>query len=441
MTTSRLRGLGRGLNALIPMSREGEAMVPQMIAVDQIRPSHQQVRSRFDAEPLGELAESIRQHGVLQPLLVLRTIDGYELIAGERRWRAARLAGLQSVPAVVRHDTGDDAQLVLGLIENLQRTDLDPIEEARGLKRLTEEFGLTHDEVAQRIGKHRVSVTQSLRLLGGCAAVQSSVAAGAISAGHARALISLESQAAQEHGLKVVIGKRLSVRQTENWVRTYKPQTVSRSSTPKLMAAPQLPAIAANPSRPSTGSSLLRELAEVIVLAIILYFGISFAVQTVHVEGLSMFATLDNNDYLIADKIDYRLHAPQRGDIIILRPPTDNSKDFIKRIIAVPGERLLIRDSIVYINGHRLVEPYLPEAWTANTSWDQCGNPDGCVMASDQYFVMGDNRNRSQDSRIFGPIGRDRIDGRAWFRIWPIEHFGNIYAQMPMLQSGSAAVG
>ncbi len=232
MTPSRFRGLGRGLNALIPMSREGEAMVPQMIAVDQIRPSHQQVRSRFDAEPLGELAESIRQHGVLQPLLVLRTIDGYELIAGERRWRAARLAGLQSVPAVVRHDTGNDAQLVLGLIENLQRTDLDPIEEARGLKRLTEEFGLTHDEVAQRIGRHRVSVTQSLRLLGGCAAVQSSVAAGAISAGHARALIALESQAAQEHGLKVVIGKRLSVRQTENWVRTYKPQRVSRSSAP-----------------------------------------------------------------------------------------------------------------------------------------------------------------------------------------------------------------
>jgi ParB family chromosome partitioning protein len=214
------------------MSREGEAMVPQMIAVDQIRPSHQQVRSRFDAEPLGELAESIRQHGVLQPLLVRRSIDGYELIAGERRWRAARLAGLNSVPAVVRSDTGNDAQLVLGLIENLQRADLDPIEEARGLKRLTEEFGLTHDEVAQRIGKHRVSVTQSLRLLGGCAAVQSSVAAGAITAGHARALIALESQAAQEHGLKVVIAKRLSVRQTENWVRTYKPRRVPRSNAP-----------------------------------------------------------------------------------------------------------------------------------------------------------------------------------------------------------------
>ena len=227
-----MRGLGRGLDALIPMSRAGDAMVPQMIAVDQIRPSHQQVRSRFDAEPLGELAESIRQHGVLQPLLVRRSVDGYELIAGERRWRAAKLAGLGAVPAVVRNDAGNDAQLVLGLIENLQRADLDPIEEARGLKRLTEEFSLTHDEVAQRIGKHRVSVTQSLRLLGGCAAVQSSVAAGVITAGHARALIALDSQAAQEHGLKVVIAKRLSVRQTENWVRTYKPRRIARSHAP-----------------------------------------------------------------------------------------------------------------------------------------------------------------------------------------------------------------
>jgi ParB family transcriptional regulator, chromosome partitioning protein len=225
----RMRGLGRGLDALIPMSREGDAMVPQMIAVDQIRPSHQQVRTRFDAEPLGELAESIRRHGVLQPLLVRRLTDGYELIAGERRWRAARLAGLIAVPAVVRLDAGNDAQLVLGLIENLQRSDLDPIEEAGGLKRLTEEFGLTHEEIAQRIGKHRVSVSQSLRLLNGCAAVQSSVAAGVISAGHARALIGLESQAAQEHGLKVVVARRLSVRQTENWVRTYKPRRRPRT--------------------------------------------------------------------------------------------------------------------------------------------------------------------------------------------------------------------
>ena len=236
----RMRGLGRGLDALIPMSRDGDAMVPQMIAVDQIRPSHQQVRTRFDAEPLGELAESIRSHGVLQPLLVRRLTDGYELIAGERRWRAARLAGLTAVPAVVRSDAGNDAQLVLGLIENLQRSDLDPIEEAGGLKRLTEEFGLTHEEVAQRIGKHRVSVSQSLRLLNGCPAIQSSVAAGVISAGHARALIALESQTAQEHGLKVVIARRLSVRQTENWVRTYKPRR-----RPRTDASAEIRAIAA----------------------------------------------------------------------------------------------------------------------------------------------------------------------------------------------------
>jgi ParB family chromosome partitioning protein len=237
MSQPRTRGLGRGLEALIPMSREGEALVPQMIAVDQIRPSHQQVRTRFDAEPLGELAESIRLHGVLQPLLVRRLHDGYELIAGERRWRAARLAGLTAVPAVVRSEASNDEQLVLGLIENLQRADLDPIEEARGLRRLTEEFGLTHEEVAQRIGKHRVSVTQSLRLLAGCPAVQSAVGAGAITAGHARALVALDGQAAQEHGLKVVIARHLSVRQAENWVRTYRPRRKQRiDSTAELRA-------------------------------------------------------------------------------------------------------------------------------------------------------------------------------------------------------------
>jgi ParB family chromosome partitioning protein len=213
------------------MSSQGDVLVPQMIAVDQIRPSRQQVRSRFDAEPLGELAESIRLHGVLQPLLVRRLTDGYELIAGERRWRAARLAGLQSVPAVVRGDAGDDEQLVLGLIENLQRTDLDSIEEGRGLRRLIDEFHLTHDEVAHRLGKHRVSVTQALRLLSGCAAVQSAVSSGVITAGHGRALVGLEGQAAQEHGLKVVIAKHLSVRQTENWVRTYRPRRRSHTDS------------------------------------------------------------------------------------------------------------------------------------------------------------------------------------------------------------------
>jgi signal peptidase I len=207
------------------------------------------------------------------------------------------------------------------------------------------------------------------------------------------------------------------------------------------MAVPQQPAVAANQPRASTGSSFLRELAEVVLLAVILYIGISFAVQTVHVEGLSMFATLDDNDYLIANKIDYRLHAPQRGDIIILRPPNNNSTDFIKRVIALPGERLLIRDGVVYINGHRLIEPYLPEAWVVFNNWPATGSSSGTVIPPNQYFVMGDNRNKSQDSRYFGPIGRDRIDGRAWFRIWPLDHFGDIYSQVPQLESGSISVG
>jgi ParB family chromosome partitioning protein len=137
----------------------------------------------------------------------------------------------------VRGEAGNDEQLVLGLIENLQRADLDPIEEARGLRRLIEEFGLTHEEVARRIGKHRVSVTHAMRLLDGCPAVQSSVAAGVISAGHARALVALDGQAAQEQGLKVAIARHLSVRQTENWVRTYRPRRKSRiDSTAELRA-------------------------------------------------------------------------------------------------------------------------------------------------------------------------------------------------------------
>jgi signal peptidase I len=206
------------------------------------------------------------------------------------------------------------------------------------------------------------------------------------------------------------------------------------------MAARHEQAAGAAPQERSATSSLLREVAEVVVLAIILYFGISFAVQAVHVEGLSMYATLDDNDYLIANKIDYRLHPPQRGDIIILRPPTNNSTDFIKRIIGLPGERVFIRSGYVYINGHKLDEPYLPEAWVNDANWPD-NNSQGQVMGPNEYFVMGDNRNRSQDSRFFGPITRDRIDGKAWFRIWPLAHFGNIYEKVPVLESGTVYAG
>jgi ParB family chromosome partitioning protein len=221
MNRARTHGLGRGLEALIPLPSEADGSLPEQLALDEIRPSAKQVRQRFESEAMRELADSIRAHGVLQPILVRRMPDGYELIAGERRWRAARMAGLTRIPAIVRRDVAEDSSLVLGLIENLQRADLDPIEEARGVRRLIEEFGLTHEEVAERLGRNRVSVTQSLRLLQASAPIQSAVAAGSISAGHGRALVGLPTPAAQEHGLRVVLGRRLSVRQTEAWVASY----------------------------------------------------------------------------------------------------------------------------------------------------------------------------------------------------------------------------
>ena len=226
MSRQRGRALGRGLEALIPISPGAESRdsgLPQFIDVDQVRPSQEQMRKRFPAESLRELADSIRQHGVLQPILVQRLADGYELIAGERRWRAARLAGLERIPAIVRRETGTEDSLLLGLIENLQREDLDPIEEAHGIKRLIDQFGLTHEEAASRLGKHRVAISQALRLLNGCPAVVSATTAGAITAGHARALVGLPTPEAQEQGLKAVLGRQLSVRQAERWVREYQP--------------------------------------------------------------------------------------------------------------------------------------------------------------------------------------------------------------------------
>jgi ParB family transcriptional regulator, chromosome partitioning protein len=219
--------LGRGLESLIPVAPEGPGGsdgVPQYVPIDQVRPSPEQQRKHFAADQLRELADSIRQHGVLQPLLVRRLPDGFELIAGERRWRAARQAGLQKVPAIVRGEVDAHDSLLLGLIENLQREDLDPIEEAQGIRRLIESFGLTHEDAAARLGKHRVAVSQALRLLNGCPALLSATSSGALSAGHARALVGLPSHKDQEYGLKVVLARRLSVRQTEKWVQDYKPQ-------------------------------------------------------------------------------------------------------------------------------------------------------------------------------------------------------------------------
>jgi ParB family chromosome partitioning protein len=244
MSRPRGRALGRGLEALIPIGPEGAAGVvgangiPEHIDVDQIAASPGQTRKQFPAEALRELADSIRRHGVIQPILVRRLPEGYELIAGERRWRAARMAGLERIPAIVRQDEAVEG-VVLGLIENLQREDLNPIEEAQGIQHLIEQFGLTHEEAAAQLGKHRVAVSQALRLLNGCPALISATAVGAISAGHARALVGLPTPAAQEQGLKAVLGRQLSVRQTERWVREFSPQTPERRPAAVAAGDPQ----------------------------------------------------------------------------------------------------------------------------------------------------------------------------------------------------------
>lgn len=263
MTRQRGRALGRGLEALIPINTgtEGaESGLPEFINVDQIKPSPEQMRKNFPAESLRELADSIRQHGVLQPILVRRLPDGFELIAGERRWRAARLAGVVRVPAIVRREADAEDSLLLGLIENLQREDLDPIEEARGIKRLIDQFGLTHEEAAARLGKHRVAISQALRLLSACPAVISATAAGAVTAGHARALVGLPTPEAQELGLKVVLGRHLSVRETERWVHDYKPPQPRRRKQPVAVDGAQ-PGEASDGSEPST-VGVLRQLQE-----------------------------------------------------------------------------------------------------------------------------------------------------------------------------------
>jgi signal peptidase I len=185
---------------------------------------------------------------------------------------------------------------------------------------------------------------------------------------------------------------------------------------------------------PSTRQkSFLRDTLEIVFLALVLYVVIQYAVQTVHVLGSSMYGTLHDNDLLVASKISYRLHAPQRGDIIVFKPPDEASRDFIKRVIALPGERIHITNSVVYINGQVLHEPYLPEKWTYNNNWPADGQDK--LVPPNEYFVMGDNRNHSSDSRTFNFIELDSILGKAEIRIWPLGQAGFL-AGKPTLASG-----
>ena len=210
-------GLGRGLEALIrPSDREGEA---RDLPIDRIARNPEQPRAQFDAEELRQLAASIALHGVLQPVVVRRRPHGdYELVAGERRLRAAKLAGKATIPAVVR-DTSSDELLELALVENVQRSDLNPMDEAQAYRELTERFRLTHDQVATRVGKSRVAVTNALRLLEMAPETRTSVAEGRITEGHGRALASITDAEQQVALLAVVVERRMSVRQTEELVR------------------------------------------------------------------------------------------------------------------------------------------------------------------------------------------------------------------------------
>jgi ParB family chromosome partitioning protein len=214
------RGLGKGLGALIPGGelpgeREGVMKVP----VSAIQPNPLQPRRSFETEGLRELADSIRQHGILQPLIVSQApAGGYLLVVGERRWHAAKIAGLQEVPVIVRQ-VGDQERLELALIENLQRTDLNPVEAAEGYRQLVDQFGLSHEQIAAQVGKSRSAVSNTLRLLKLGPAVLQALAAGRISEGHGRALLGLPNPQAQSAALQTIESRGLNVRQTEELVR------------------------------------------------------------------------------------------------------------------------------------------------------------------------------------------------------------------------------
>ena len=226
------RGLGKGLGALLGdaalQSQEGGSL---SLPISQVEPGLKQPRKRFDEESLQDLADSIRIHGIIQPLTVRRLSSGYyQIIAGERRWRAAKLAGLSEIPAVII-EADDRKVMELGLIENLQREDLNPAEEARGFQTLMEEYGLTQEQVAQQMGKSRPAIANTLRLLALPEDILKLLEEEALSAGHARAILALPSPALQRQAAKKVIEGQLSVRQTEALVKALQKQKADKPKT------------------------------------------------------------------------------------------------------------------------------------------------------------------------------------------------------------------
>ncbi len=233
--------LGRGLSALIPTTppapaavppreREREPARPSELDIDLLAPNPRQPRQHIDETHLEELAQSIRSHGMIQPIIVRRAGNHYEIVAGERRWRAAQHAGLLKVPVIVR-EVPDDKLLEVALIENIQREDLNAIEEAQAYRRLTDELNLSQEQVASAVGKDRATVANYIRLLKLPAEVRNDLAAGSLSMGHARALLSLPDESAQRRLARDVVSRQLSVRETEGLVR--------RETTPRVVPPPR----------------------------------------------------------------------------------------------------------------------------------------------------------------------------------------------------------
>ena len=247
------RGLGKGLDSLIPTNVMMESEVKHatvstassaeegkdgtlMVKLSKVEPNREQPRKNFDEDSLQELAESLKQFGMLQPILVQNRGDYYEIIAGERRWRAAKIAGLKEVPVIVRELT-DQEIVEISLIENIQREDLNPIEEAQAYKRLLTEFHLKQDEVAERVSKSRTAVTNSMRLLKLCDEVQKMVVDDMISTGHARALISIEDPEEQYLIAQKIFDEKLSVREVEKLVKDlHKPPKPPKDENKTLQA-------------------------------------------------------------------------------------------------------------------------------------------------------------------------------------------------------------
>jgi ParB family chromosome partitioning protein len=236
LRSERQSSLGRGLSSLIPQ-RSQHAPTSE-IALERIRPNPRQPRQRMDPAELESLAESIREHGVLQPILVTETLDGYQIVAGERRFRASQQAGLERIPAVIRQ-LADRDQLELALVENLQRADLGPMEEAHAFLALVSEFGLTHDQIAQRVGRAKSTITNTIRLLDLDPAVQTALVEGELSAGHARAIGGLPAEH-QGRIATTVVEQGLSVRQTEELVRRLREPRPTTPATARRPLDPDL---------------------------------------------------------------------------------------------------------------------------------------------------------------------------------------------------------